>query len=206
MAVKAKKVIIPNLEKSYREAIRKNKDVSKDWMVGNFNSLRKMGMPGILGFAKTKSDRIDIGQLAFFHYDAKYKDELPYWDFFPLSLAINYTPTGFLGLNFHYLAPRRRYALLEKLLTFVNNDRMDETTRLRATYEILRDTPKYADFRPCLHQYRWDHVRSHFAIVPPTSWHLALGLPAYNTFIQGGLGKNPGGDIWHRRIWGNTGR
>jgi hypothetical protein len=206
MVVTVKKTKIPDLEKAYREAARKNVNVSRDWLVSNYNVLRKMGPIGILGFAKHKQAKLQPGQLAFFWYDAKYKDEMPFWDTFPLALYIDRTPTGFLGLNLHYIPPRRRYALLEALMDFQNNDTLNDQTRILASYKYLKGVSKYSDFKPCLHQYRWDHAKSSFAIVPPTSWHLALGLPVYSTFVQGGLGKDPDSKVWTRKVWGNTGR
>jgi hypothetical protein len=59
-----------------------------------------------------------------------------------------------------------------------NNDKMDETTRLKVTYEILKTTARFKYFKPCVKMYLYSHVRSSgWLIVKPKKWHTALTLP-----------------------------
>ena len=69
--------------------------------------------------------------LYMYMYDPKLKATLPYYDRFPLVFPFSKTPDGFIGLNMHYLPYQLRMVLLDRLLTFRTNARMDETTRLR---------------------------------------------------------------------------
>ena len=56
-----------------------------------------------------------FGDLFCYHYDPKYKRTLPYYDRFPLIMLIGADKDTFLGCNFHYLNPRFRAILLDKL-------------------------------------------------------------------------------------------
>jgi hypothetical protein len=44
-----------------------------------------------------------MGGLYYFMYDPKGKDDMPYYDRFPLVMPLKREVDGFLGLNFHYL-------------------------------------------------------------------------------------------------------
>lgn len=57
-----------------------------------------------------------VGRMYAFVYDAKYKKELPYWDRFPLILALRVDEQYVLGINLHYLAPIMRQKFLERML------------------------------------------------------------------------------------------
>jgi len=59
--------------------------------------------------------RAELGDLFCYHYDPKYKKTLPYYDAFPLIMLIGADKDTFLGCNFHYLNPRFRAILLDKL-------------------------------------------------------------------------------------------
>jgi hypothetical protein len=120
---------------------------------------------------------IFIGKMAFYFYDPKWKKELPHYDKFPLLIPFDITADGFMGYNLHYLPPRYRIAILEKLLEFTNNDRYDVTTKLKLSYQYLKGISKYKELQPCIHKYLASHVRSKFIIVQSYDWHIACLLP-----------------------------
>jgi hypothetical protein len=59
--------------------------------------------------------RLKIGDLITFEYDAKYGEELPYWDRFPLVYVTKIHRDGWTGMNVHYLHPRMRARLFYDL-------------------------------------------------------------------------------------------
>lgn len=118
-----------------------------------------------------------LGNMFFFFYDAKLKKELPYWDRFPVVLVIDLYDDGFLGLNFHYLPVRVRVALLDALLETANNDKMDQTTRMTATYSMLKGVARYEAFAPCIKRYLASHVQSQMLPIPANQWEMACMLP-----------------------------
>ena len=72
-----------------------------------------------------------IGRLYFFKYDPKGKAYLPKYDKFPMVFPIEQYSDGFLGLNLHYLNVNQRRALIDRLMRFANDKKMDENTRLK---------------------------------------------------------------------------
>jgi hypothetical protein len=193
---------VPELEKKYRQAAAKDYDAAKSWLTQKVNFLR---VGGAAHKGQGLSTRFDIGQMMFYVYDAKWKEELEFWDRFPLTIPIKKYDDGFLGLNFHYLPPRQRAVLLGTLMDFATNTAFDKTTKIKATYEALNGFSRYDLFRPTLHRYLYSHCRTKFLIVDPSEWHIALFLPVAH-FVKGGSGKRAGQKYWERRVWGNTGK
>ena len=121
--------------------------------------------------------RVMPGNLYMFFYDAKHKDTLPYWDRFPLVFPYKKTPTGFMGLNMHYLPYQLRVQLLDRLMQFKNNNRMDDTTKLKYSWGLIDGVSKYKAAEPCIKQYLDEHVRSPYRQVMANDWATAMMLP-----------------------------
>lgn len=121
---------------------------------------------------------IRIGNMYMFMYDPKHKDSLPFYDRFPLVFPIGKAPGGFYGINLHYLHPRLRAVLMDRLMGDVmNNEKYDETTKLRLSYRLLKSASKYRYFEPCVKHYLTKHVRSRLIYIYPNEWQMALFLP-----------------------------
>ena len=118
-----------------------------------------------------------LGKMYFYSYNPKWKDELPWYDTFPLVFPIERYPDGFLGLNFHYLAPKHRAILMDQLKGFANNKAYDETTKLKLTYNMLKGFTKIKRARPTVHRYLNSKVNSQFVLVNADEWEVALFLP-----------------------------
>lgn len=117
------------------------------------------------------------GNLIMFEYDAKYKDELPYWDRVPLVFFFNEDAEHVWGLNFHLAPPRIRAFLMDQLVPYVNNDRMDESTKMRLTWRKLQRIATFKFFAPIIRCYLKSHVQSKYIHVPVSDWATALFLP-----------------------------
>ena len=114
------------------------------------------------------------GRLNMFFYSPKYKDKLPYYDRFPLVLPLERYSGGFMGINMHYLPIPLRTRLLDKLYEFSSNDKFDETTRLTATYNRVRNIPLV---KPTLHKYLYNFVESPFRRIDADEFIVAALLP-----------------------------
>ena len=123
------------------------------------------------------SVKILPGNLYAFLYDAKHKETLPYWDKFPLVFPFRAVPGGFYGLNLHYLPYRMRLQLMDKLLQFKNNDKFDESTRLRYSWSLIGGVSKFKAAEPCVKHYLYEQVRSPFAKIESYDWATAMMLP-----------------------------
>jgi hypothetical protein len=134
----------------------------------------------VLNNTKT-SDRLvtslTVGRMYLFMYDPKLKQELPYYDKFPLVFPFRRVKGGFYGINMHYLPPLMRAKLMDALYTIVNNQAQDDTTKLRISYQILSRASRFRYFQPCVKHYLNSHVRTRFLWVPADQWETALFLP-----------------------------
>lgn len=123
------------------------------------------------------TSQIEVGSMYLFNYEPKYKQELPYYDNFPLIFPIETVQRGFLGLNMHYLPLRQRAVLMDALYDLVTNQRYDQSTRLRLSYGVLKNAAKYKGFKPTVKKYLNSHVQSRFLKIEPVEWDIALFLP-----------------------------
>lgn len=151
---------------------------ARAWLGAN---IAKMRIPtdrsSVINDPKRISARAFIGKMYLYHYDAKLKDVLPVWDKFPLVIPMETYQDGFLGINLHYLDPYSRLALLDRLLDFANNDKYDDTTRLRLSYSLLSKSRRYKMFEPCIKRYLFQHIVSSIVYIEPDNWETAIFLP-----------------------------
>jgi hypothetical protein len=127
-------------------------------------------------------------------YDPKGKAELPYYDRFPLVIPLKRTPDGFIGLNLHYLPLRYRINFLNKLLPLAIYNDEDEIKRLRVTYPMLDASSKLKEFRPCIKQYLYNHVKSRILSVEHNEWDIAVFLPIHQ------FKKAKPQDVWKESV------
>jgi hypothetical protein len=123
------------------------------------------------------TSRVMVGSMYMYYYDPKHKATLPYYDRFPLVFPYKKVPGGFMGINMHYLPLNYRAKLMDALYDVANNDKYDETTKLKFNYNVLNGASKYKYFAPCVKHYLTDQVRSRFLYVYPSEWDIALFLP-----------------------------
>lgn len=135
-----------------------------------------------------------LGGLYFFLYDPKGKIDLPYYDRFPLVMPLQRQSDGFLGLNIHYLPINYRILFMRKLMGRAIYDENDEIKRIRITYDILDATRRLKEFRPCVKQYLYSHIKSRILAVQPNEWDVATYLPVHQ------FKKQPAKAVWRDSI------
>lgn len=119
----------------------------------------------------------DIGSMVLFYYDPKHRETLPFFDIFPLVFPIEMYSDGFLGINLHYLPPAARAHLMDALYTLLSDKVIDNKTRLKLSYKILKSSSRFKLFAPCVKRYLYSHVRSSTLKVETKLWDFALLLP-----------------------------
>jgi hypothetical protein len=107
------------------------------------------------------------GHLYFFEYKAKTKS-LPYYDKFPLVYVIKDFPNEFYGANLHYLRPKARVKVIQKL------------------ERGLIDMP-----RSIIHKYIKTNCKSLFLDLTISEWQTSIFLPVEDFIITNGSGKVP---------------
>lgn len=142
----------------------------------------------------TDRQKFLMGGLYFFGYDPKGKQDLPYYDKFPLVMPLKRTEDGFIGLNLHYLPLRYRILFMKKLLNFAVYNEQDEIKRIRITYPMLDASSKLKEFRPCLKRYLYNHVKTRILAVEPEEWDVALYLPVHQ------FKKEKPQDVWQESV------
>lgn len=156
---------------------RKEEQQAIDWFIGKAKSATGFRR-NILNNDDRARDRTIVGKMYFFTYDPKHKDKLPMYDKFPLVFPIERYPDGFLGLNLHYLGVGERQALLSRLTDYRTNNKYNETTKLRLSYDLLASTKGLNSLiRPCIKRYLFGHVRSKFIEITANEWTNAINLP-----------------------------
>ena len=150
---------------------------ARNWLRQKAAEVRTVSPRATIQQGPLLTNRITTGNMYLFAYDPKTKEDLPYYDRFPLVFPFRRVPDGFYGINMHYLPPLLRAKLMDALYDTINNDNMDETTRLRINYRILQSAAKFRFFEPCVKHYLNNHVKSRFLQVDPTQWDVALFLP-----------------------------
>lgn len=165
--------------KAEAAGIKKNTEESHKWFIENLKNIRNMSRKSLMNdpILKERGKPL-IGRMFMYFYDPKGKETLPYYDRFPLIIMVEPAPNGFYGLNLHYLPPRLRAVFFDRLMDFANNDKLNSNTRLKLTYDLLNRTRKLRMFEPCFKRYLYSHIVSKIVEVPPTSWEVALFLPA----------------------------
>lgn len=133
----------------YRKKIRE---------LGNKVSARRLINSGAL------ARRPSNGKLNMFFYDPKLKNELPYYDRFPLVLPLQSAPGGFLGLNFHYLPIPLRVQLLEVI----------DKKGTDSDYSALK---RVRLIKPTIKHYLTNQLRSGFLRISEEDFLVASLLP-----------------------------
>ncbi len=122
-------------------------------------------------------ERSVIGKMYFYFYDPKTKEKMKYYDRFPLVIPIERYNDGFLGLNLHYIHPKYRMTMLDKLSATANNSAYDEKTKLRISYKYLAAASKIFEATPCIKRYLFSQIESRFLEISADEWDIAALLP-----------------------------
>ena len=107
-----------------------------------------------------------FGDLYCYHYDPKYKKTLPYYDAFPLIMLIGSDKETFLGCNFHYLNPRFRAILLDKL-----------NAKVGKGIPKWKSLSKIKEIAPTIKRYRFDHIDKKVIQIKEDEKEIAIFLP-----------------------------
>ena len=164
-----------------KEGLTPRTNASRAWLRAKVKDLK----PTSSGLMRDK-DRLKntsmIGKMYFYFYDPKTKDSMPYYDRFPLVIPIERYNDGFLGLNLHYIHPKHRMILLDKLSDTMSNDTYDEKTKLKINYRYLAAASRIFEANPCIKRYLFTQIESRFLEITADEWDIAAMLPV-ETFV-----------------------
>ncbi len=159
------------------------KEISLSWL-----QLKVRGLKERKEVEGMKTTSVFIpGGMYYYSYDAKYKDILPIWDRFPLTIILEIYSDGFLGLNLHYIEQEKKAAILSYLVErFGNLNENNSILKLAITYKIISSISYKTEFSPCIKRYLFSHVNSKILPVEPHEWAYSIWIPAQDfQFNQG---------------------
>ena len=163
---------------------------ARDWFRNKARSTSATPESIVRGEKARYKNRVSMGKMYLFNYDPKTKATLPYYDRYPLIFPVQGAPGGFYGINMHYLPYVLRARLMDALYDLSSNQRYDERTKLRLSYDILKGAAKYKAFKPTFKRYLSSHVRSRFIEINSSEWDIALFLPLES------FAKASKGSVW----------
>ena len=159
-----------------KEGLTPRTNASRAWLRAKVKDLKPTSS-GLMRDRERLKTTSMIGRMYFYFYDPKTKDSMPYYDQFPLVIPIEKYNDGFLGLNLHYIHPKHRMVLLDKLSDTLSNDTYDEKTKLKINYRYLAAASRIFEANPCIKRYLFTQIESRFLEITADEWDIAAMLP-----------------------------
>ena len=159
-----------------KEGLTPRTNASRAWLRAKVKDLKPTSS-ALMNDRNRLKNKSMIGRMYFYFYDPKTKDSMPYYDQFPLVIPIEKYNDGFLGLNLHYIHPKHRMVLLDKLSDTLSNDDYDEKTKLKINYRYLAAASRIFEANPCIKRYLFTQIQSRFLEITADEWDIAAMLP-----------------------------
>ncbi len=173
---------------AFKSGVQLNSKESLDWFRKQLRGMKRVSRQGLLKDPEVQlAKRILPGRMYMYFYDPKHKKTLPYYDRFPLIVAVKPAPGGFYGLNLHYLPPILRARLFDGLLQYEVGDG-DFMKKMRITLGRLQGVSKLRFYKPCYKHYLNTQIDSRVVQVPASNWDFTLFLPS-EQFKKAGVSK-----------------
>jgi hypothetical protein len=170
-----------------KEGLTPRTNASRAWLRAKVKELKPTSDKLMADRDRLKNKSM-IGKMYFYFYDPKTKDTMPYYDRFPLVIPIERYNDGFLGLNLHYIHPKNRMVLLDKLSDTISNDTYDENTKLKINYRYLSAASRVFEATPCIKRYLFTQIESRFLEITADEWDIAALLPV-ESFVGASTSK-----------------
>jgi len=121
--------------------------------------------------------RASLGDLFCYYYNPKYRKTLPYYDMFPMIMLLSAEKETFLGINFHYLRPKWRAILLDRV-----------TAKIGGGLPRWRKIRNIKQIAPTIKRYRYDHIMRKVIPIEEDEQEIAIFLPT-ERFKKSGKAK-----------------
>ncbi len=164
-------------QEAFRSGITPRTKQSQTWFRNKLSGTRPNRRALLNEPELKKKQRSAVGGMYMFFYDPKTRETLPYWDNFPLVIAVQKAPGGFHGLNLHYLPMTLRAKFLDGLMDITSDKKFNDNTRFAVSYDYLKKAAKMKYFKPCYKHYLSAHIEGNLAEVPAPEWEIATFLP-----------------------------
>lgn len=179
----------------YNTSIAKN---SMQWYRRQATEIQMYGIKSdtVLREGGEQTTSIVPGSMYMYYYNPKYRETLEYYDNFPMVIPYAKTSNGFMGLNLHYVPPKIRVVMLDKLLEHASNPNLSKTTRILYTWQIAKSISNQPWAEACIHRYLDGYVMSRFVKIDPKNWVNACMLPVQR------FKKATAEEVWRKSLNG----
>lgn len=171
-----------------KRKIKRLEKQSVDWFVHKIGARRRSKTPNAENYEDFSGEdflrgrrgvenRFEPGQMFLYRYDAKTKDQLPYWDAYPLVMPIEIYDDGWLGVNIHYVPPYLRARLLGLIRGTMRSEKLSREAKAKITYGLIKDSSKFSIMKPAIKRYLSSHVKTKIVRVHPQEWENVIFLP-----------------------------
>lgn len=118
--------------------------------------------------------QIITGMFYSFEYEAA---TTTIYDRHPLILVLNKLQDSVLGINFHYLPPKLRFALFESMMPLIAPLPVSQLSLIRLTYAQLMKRRLIGRFS-IVKRYTFSRIRGPVVFISPIEWAMALAYPS----------------------------
>lgn len=122
--------------------------------------------------------RLDYNKLYMFRYKAIGEGQLHVYDKTPLMFILDIRPTSLLGINLHWIPPRKRTEFFEKIQEIMKKTHMvhKKRERMRLTYKLLQE-PAYRDGLVAIRMYYLAGITA-IKVIPEASYPIIFKVKA----------------------------
>lgn len=167
----------------------RDQEASANWYKDKINDLgrRTFAPSRLMTASELMVKEVIPGNLYLYYYDPKTKDNLPYYDTFPLVYPYRRVEGGFMGYNLHYLPPILRFKVMVTLLNIQISGTTQEK-KIAYSYGVLNANEVNKYYEPCIRRYLKSHVMSSFLKIPVEDWLSASLIPS-ERFVKASSSK-----------------
>lgn len=204
----SKQEVQKTLSRMAKQNIAMDSEYALAWLALNMSKIEsKMSQADFLRSKSTENEKafttpIIRGRMFFFGYLPKTKNDLSFWDEFPIVLVLSRGTKSMLGLNFHYLNPVERVTLLGRLLYFVQDENWIKNNNKKALidirYDQLKNKAGLSFYKKCIKRYYFSNIMTKMLYISPMEWK---AVPFFPLDKFRGMGKT---QIWRLGMGGKT--
>lgn len=170
--------VLSTVAKLLPKEIESGTEDSLQWFRTNVRDLKIKPQVIMRGLEAVSNTGLKQGGVYMFHYDAKWKDTLPYWDKYPIVVPLELYSDGFLGINIHYISPSMRVPLLQKMFEFTkDNEELEGDARMLIDYDTTQLESELRNAGPCIKRYLTSHIGARITRVPKEQWETLMMMP-----------------------------
>jgi hypothetical protein len=121
------------------------------------------------------SRRLEVGKMYLYGYNPATAETLPYYDSLPLVVICDPLPTGFSGINLHYLSPLLRANLIDRLMPQAGV--ITDKSVMRSNWSFVKNFSRFPEVRKSVKRYLTTQITGKMLEINPIHWKKAVFLP-----------------------------